>query len=157
MDYSLFLAGIAEMIAGHERGTLIVLFLFVGLFLLRLGDDISILIVGLGRCRRGLRFAELRLLGLLDHAAATVRRDDRSLFRVALIGATFRTERLRLAEIVELRMAAITGIFSSQIRHASTSLPFKSGAKVAPDPDHVNEGRRASNHLKDGNVINRPG
>src|SRR5712692_7106517 len=107
-----------------NRPISVLLFFFVfGFFfaVVRGGDDLVFFFVTGGD--RRLALGELRVLDRLrlddDDGARTPARGGhhRRFVGIALIGAAFRTLRNRLAEVVELRVTAITGVLLSQLRH----------------------------------------
>src|SRR6266702_6523009 len=103
--------------------SVLLFFFFLVLGLFALGDDDVFFLVA-GSSRPFAFSGELRLLDRLFNddgdgstAAAARRRRHRRLLGVALVGAALRAERNRLAEVVELRVAAIARVLLSQVRH----------------------------------------
>jgi hypothetical protein len=118
--------------------SIIFVFFFVGRFLFTIGlrDDFLILVTG---SDRNLRFRSELFVGRLFHydrhrrPRATARgRNGRRLIGIALVRAALRARRNRLAEVIELRVTAITGVLLSEVRHKSRISKRKSGDTLAP-------------------------
>src|SRR5213082_2920039 len=113
-----------------KRPISVLLFFFVfGFFFAVVGGGDDLVLFFVAGSGRWLSLGELRILDRLrldDDARAPARGGHhRRFIGIPLIGAAFRALRNRLAEVVELRVAAITGVLLSQLRHRCVALRKK--------------------------------
>jgi hypothetical protein len=124
----------------HDASLLVLFFFFDVFFAIVHRRDEPFIFLAFGRLGRG---SQLFFLDrLFDDAASAWRGVYRRLVCIALIGAALRAERNGLTEVVELRVAAIAGVLSSQLRH------------VIPDP--LLEKRRNVNTKSAGDRFRSP-